>query len=160
MENKSLSLINKIIVGVIAIIGVILYFMIMKDPDNADGVIDAMLNFTYLVLAIAAIVSFWVWLKELISHPGKLKQTVITAVIFLAIVLFAKYVLASNQAEHYYPNIDVDANTSNLVDTGLYTFYILGTIAILLMFLSPILSVVGGGSGKNSVEEETEEIEA
>jgi len=149
MKDKKLTLINKIIVGVIAIIGVILYFMIMKDADNASGIIDTMLRFTYFVLAFAVFVSVLVWFKEMLSHPAKLKQTVIVTVIFLAIVFFAKYVLASNQPVHYFPNIDVDAKTSNLVDTGLYTFYIFGTIAILLMFLSPVLTMLGSGSSSN-----------
>jgi uncharacterized membrane protein len=156
MENKTLNLINKIIVGVIAVVGTILYFMIMKDPDNADGIIDTILNFTYFVLAFAVIVSVWVWFKEMLSHPEKLKQTAIVTVIFLAIVLFSKYVLASNQPAHYYPNINVDATTSNWVDTGLYTFYILGTIAVLLMFLSPVLSMIGGGNGSSNDEEQEE----
>jgi len=157
MKDKNLTLINKIIVGVIAIIGVILYFMIMKDPDNADGIINTMLRFTYLVLAFAVIVSVLVWFKEMLSHPAKLKQTVIVTVIFLAIVLFAKYVLASNQPVHYFPNIDVDAKTSNWVDTGLYSFYILGTIAVLLMFLSPVLSMFGSGNGSSSNNKHMEE---
>jgi len=152
MKDQKLNLINKIIVGVIAVIGAILYFLIMKNSDN-DGVIDMMLNFTKLVLLIAVLVSVWVWFKEMLSHPAKLKQTAIVTVIFLAIVLFSKYVLASNQPAHYYPNIDVDANTSNWVDTGLYTFYILGTFAILLMFLSPVLSMIGGGKSSSKDEE-------
>ncbi len=157
MENKTLTLITKIIVGAIAIIGLVLFIMIMKDPDNADRAIDAMLNFTYLVLAFAVIASVWVWLKDLLSHPEKLKQTVFVTVIFLGIVAFSKYVLASNQPVHYYPNINVDATTSNWVDTGLYTFYILGTIAVLLMLFSPVLSVLGSGSSSGASEEEYEE---
>ncbi len=156
MENKTLKLITKIIVGAIAIISFVLFIMIMKDPDNADTAIDAMLNFTYLVLAFAVIASIWVWLKDLLSHPQKLKQTAIVTLVFLGIVAFSKYVLASNQPVHYYPNINVDAKTSNWVDTGLYTFYILGTIAVLLMFLSPVLSALGSG-GSASTEEVYEE---
>ncbi len=154
--NNKITLINKIIVGIIAVIGLIFYIMIMKDSDNAGGAIDGMIKFTYFVLLIAVLASIWVWLKEMISHPEKLKRTAIVTIIFLAIVAIAKYVLASNEAEHYYPNIDVDAVTSNWVDTGLYTFYILGTIAVLLMFLSPVLSLAGE-KRTGSVEEYEEE---
>ncbi len=161
MENKTISLTNKIIVGLIALVGLVLYIMIMKDPDNADSAINAMLNFTYFVLGFAVLVSLWVWFKEMLTQPGKLKETAIVTIIFLIIVAIAKYGLASNQPAHYYPNINVDAATSNWVDTGLYTFYILGTIAVLVMFLSPVLSMVASGSKSSSeaYEEEEEEIE-
>ncbi len=154
MENKTLNLITKIIVGLIAIVGFILFVMIMKDTENAGGVIDAMLNFTYLVLAIAVVASVWVWFKELISHPEKLKQTALVTIAFLAVVAIAKFVFASNEPVHYYPNINVDANTSNWVDTGLFTFYILGTVAVLLMFLSPVLSMLGGNKAQAVADEE------
>ncbi len=153
--DKKISLISKIIVGVIAVIGLIFYIMIMKDTEEAGGAIDGMLKFTYFVLFVAILASIWVWLKEMISHPKKLKQTAIVTTIFLFIVAIAKFVLASNKAEHYYPNIDVDPVTSNWVDTGLYTFYILGTIAVLLMFLSPVLSTLG--EKRTGVVEEYEE---
>ncbi len=158
MENKTLSLTSKIIVGIIAVIGLVFYIMIMSDTENADSAINNMLMFTYVVLAITVLASLWVWFKEMLSHPEKLKQTTIVTVLFLLIVAIAKYGLASNQPAHYYPNIDVDASTSNWVDTGLYTFYILGTIAILLMFLSPVLSGIGFG-GNKTVEEYEEELE-
>ena len=158
--EKSLSLTNKIIVGIIAAIGLIFFIMIMKDTEDAGGYIDGMLKFTYVVLAITLLASVWVWFKEMLSHPEKLKQTAMVTVLFLAIVAIAKYVFASNQPVHYKPNINVDATTSNWVDTGLYTFYILGTIAVLLMFLSPVLSGIGMGGNKASeevIEEEYEE---
>ncbi len=154
--DKKISLTNKIIVGIIAVIGLIFYIMIMKDTEDADGYIDGMLKFTYVVLAFTLLASVWVWFKEMLSHPEKLKQTALVTVLFLLIVAIAKYVLASNQPVHYNPNIDVDATTSNWVDTGLYTFYILGTIAVLLMFLSPVLSGIGMG-GSNKVSEEYDE---
>ena len=152
--DKKISLTSKIIVGVIAVIGLIFFIMIMKDTEEAGGSIDGMLKFTYLVLVVTVVASVWVWFKEMLSHPEKLKQTAIVTVIFFVIVAIAKFVLASNKAEHYYPNIDVDAKTSGWVDAGLYTFYILGTIAVLLMFLSPVLSSIGG---KKAVEVEYEE---
>lgn len=157
MENKKINLITKIIVGIIAVVGLIFYIMIMQNPDNADAAIDYMLNFTYIVLGFAVLLTFWVWLKELLSHPQKLKETAIVSIIFLGIVLFAKYVLASNQPEHYYPNINIDATTSNWVDTGLYTFYILGAIAVLLMFLSPLLSKLADSGSKSSNNEDMTE---
>ena len=156
--DKKISLINKVIVGIIAVLGLVFYILIMtKEKEEAKGSIDIMLKYTYIILVITILASLWVWIKEMISHPEKLKQTAIFSGLFLVIVAFAKFVLASNKPAHYYPHIDVDANTSNWVDTGLYTFYILGVIAVLLMFLSPVLS--GVGAKKTVVEQYEEEYE-
>jgi len=159
MESKTLSLLQKVIVGVIAVVAAYFYISIMKNTEEAGGSIDAMLRFTYIILVIALIGTLLVWLKDILSNPKKLMQTLIFVGLFALIVLIAKFALASNQAVDYYPNIHVDATTSNWVDTGLYTFYILAVAAILLMFLSPVLSLMGGGSSKvsDSYEEETEE---
>jgi len=146
------NVINKILVGIIAVIGLIFYIMIMRDPDNASGSIDLMLRFTYFVLGITVLVSIWVWIKEMMSHPEKLKQTALIIILFLLVVAIAKFVLASKESVTYYPNIHVDANTSNWIDTGLFTFYILGILAVLLMFLSPVLSMFAG-KGSTSSEE-------
>ncbi len=159
MESKTLSLLQKVIVGVIAVIAAFFYVSIMKNTEEAGGSIDAMLRFTYIILVIALIGTLLVWLKDIISHPKKLMQTLIFVGLFALIVLIAKFALASNQAVDYYPNIHVDAATSNWVDTGLYTFYILAAAAILLMFLSPVLSLLGGGSSNTSSVEEIEEVE-
>ena len=156
--KKIISLISIIVIGIIAIVGLALFVMIMTDSKIVgDDPIDLMIKFTYLVIAITVLAAIFVWVKEMIFHPKKLKQTAISTVIFLAVVAIAKFVLASNKPEHYYPHIDVDGNTSGWVDTGLYTFYILGTIAVLLMFLSPVLSGLGGKN--NTVEEFEEEYE-
>ena len=155
MENK-INLILKIIVGVIAIIALYFYVSIMKNPEEAGGAIDSMLRFTYVVLVLALIATILVWLQDIISHPKKLMQTLVFVGLFALVVLIAKYALASNEAVDYYPNIHVDAHTSNWVDTGLFTFYILAFAAIALMFLSPVLSLLGGGSTK-ATPSETEE---
>ncbi len=156
MDNKTLSLLQKIIVGIIAIVALYFYVSIMRNTEEADGSIDAMLRFTYVVLVLALIATVLVWLKDIVSHPKKLMQTLIFVGLFALVVLIAKFGLASNEAVDYYPNIHVDANTSNWVDTGLYTFYILGFAAIALMFLSPVLSLISGGSASATSDEEAE----
>ena len=156
MNDKKISLIEKIIVGVIAIIALFYYISIMKNTEDASGAIDGMLRFTYVILVLTIVATVWVWLKEIITHPAKLKQTFLFVGLFAVVVLIAKYVLASSEPVTYYPNIHVDANTSNWVDTGLYTFYILAFVAIALMFLSPVLSFV---AEKKSLGQEEELIE-
>jgi len=145
MNSKTLSLIQKIIVIVIAVIAAFFYINIMKNPEEAGGSIDGMLRFTYFILVLTLIGAALVWLKDILSNPKKLMQTLIFVGLFALVVLVAKYMLASNQPVDFSSKLHIDANTSNWVDTGLYTFYILAAVAILLMFLSPVLSLMGGG---------------
>jgi len=162
MNSKTLSLIQKIIVIAIAAIAAFFYISIMKNTEEAGGSIDSMLKFTYFILVLALIGTVLVWLKDIISHPKKLMQTLIFVGLFALVVLIAKFVLASKEAVDFTPTLHVDAKTSNWVDTGLYTFYILGAVAILLMFLSPVLSALGAGNksvATTTVEEEVEEVE-
>ncbi len=153
MDSKTLNLIQKIIVVVIALIAAIYYISIMKAGEGETGSIDGMLRFTYIILVIALIGTVLVWLKDLIMHPKKLMQTLIFVGVFVVIVLFAKYGLASDEAVQYSNGMKIDANTSNWVDTGLFTFYILAVIAILLMFLSPVFSMFSGGKSTAVAEE-------
>ena len=160
MNSKTLSLIQKIIVVVIAAIAAFFYISIMKNTEEAGGSIDSMLRFTYVILVLALVGTVLVWFKDIISHPKKLMQTLVFVGLFALVVLIAKFVLASKEAVDFSPTLHVDANTSNWVDTGLYTFYILGALAILLMFLSPVLSMLGGGSKSVAAEVEQEVEEA
>jgi len=157
MESKTLSLIQKIIVVVIALIAAFYYISIMNSTNEDTGSIDGMMRFTYIILVIALIGTVLVWLKDLIMHPKKLVQTLVFAAIFLIIILFAKYGLASNSPEHYANGISINATTSNWVDTGLYTFYILAVIAILLMILSPVFTLMGAGKSNNVAIDEISE---
>jgi len=151
MDNKTLSLIQKIIFIVIAAIAAYFYIMILinkEDPDALSAPLNGMLRFTYVILVLTLVGAALVWLKDIITHPKKLMQTLIFVGLFALVVLVAKYALASNEPVKYSPSLSIDANTSNWVDTGLFTFYILAGIAILLMILSPVLSIMGSGNRK------------
>jgi len=159
MESKTLSLTGKIIVGVIAIIAIVFYVLILRNSDTDSSSIDNMITFTKFVLIITALFAVLVWIKDIVTHPKKLIQSLIFAVIFIIVILIAKYALASNEAVVYSNKLSIDAGTSNWIDTGLYTFYILGAIAILLMFLSPVFSMFAPNATANAVGEIEEEIE-
>ena len=153
---KNTKYIQMAIVGVLALIALIFFVSIAKDVDNAGGAIDGFITYTFVVLALAVFATVVVWLMDVISHPEKLKQTGVAAVAFLLVVAIAKFIFASSKPEQLTSKISIDGNTSSWIDTGLYTFYILGFLAILLMFLSPFLSGFGGKS--SNVEELVEEI--
>ena len=158
MESKTLNLIGKIIIGIIAVIAVIFFIPIIRNPHDSDTAIDGMITFTKFVLIITIIIATFVWVKDIVTHPKKLVQTAISAGIFLLVVLIAKYALASNKAADFGKH-HIDAGTSNWIDTGLYTFYILGAVAVLLMFISPVLSMFAPNATANAVGEIEEEID-
>jgi hypothetical protein len=153
---KNTKYIQMAIVGVLALIALIFFVLIAKDVDNAGGAIDGFITYTFVVLAIALFATVAVWLMDVISHPEKLKQTGVVTSVFLLVVVVSKFAFASSKPEQLTSKISIDGNTSSWIDTGLYTFYILGFLAILLMFLSPFLSGFGGKS--SNVEELVEEI--
>jgi len=157
MKNNNIKYIGMGIIGILALIALFFFVSIAKDTDNAGGAIDGFITYTFFVLAIAVLATVAAWLMDVISHPEKLKQTAVSALAFLAIVAIAKFVFASNKGEQLTKKLYVDASTSSWIDTGLYTFYILGIIAVLLVFLSPVLSGFGGGSSA-AVEEIAEDV--
>jgi uncharacterized membrane protein YhaH (DUF805 family) len=152
MDTKSLSIIQKVIIGIIAVIAAFFYISIMKN-EEAGGAINGMLYFTYFVLGVTLLGTILVWFKDILMHPKKLKQTGIFDALFLLIVVIARY-FASDKGVRYSNGLEIDANTSKWVDTGLFTFYILAAVAILLMFLSPVLPMIGGKNNNEVVEEE------
>jgi len=148
---KNIKYIQMAIVGILAIIALIFFVSIAKDVKHSGDAINGFITYTFVVLAIAIFATVIVWLMDVISHPEKLKKTGIAIIAFLAIVAIAKFIFASNNPEQLTSKLSIDGNTSSWIDTGLFTFYILGFIAILLMFLSPFLS---GFSNKSSNQEE------
>ncbi len=157
MKNNNIKYIGMGIIGILAFIALFFFISIAKDTDNAGGAIDGFITYTFFALALAVLATIAAWLMDVISHPEKLKQTGVAAAAFLVVVGIAKFMFASNEGEQLTKKIFVDAKTSNWIDTGLYTFYILGIIAILLVFLSPFLSSIGGKSSA-AVEELAEDI--
>lgn len=158
MKNKNIKYIGMGIIGILALIALFFFVSIAKDVDNAGGAIDGFISYTFFVLAIAVLATVAAWLMDVIAHPSKLKQTGVAAIAFLVVVGIAKFAFASNKGEQLTSKLFVDAKTSNWIDTGLYTFYILAIIAILLVFLSPVLTSFGGKSSL-AVEELADDVE-
>jgi predicted ABC-type exoprotein transport system permease subunit len=154
---KNTKYIQMAIVGVLAIIALTFFVLIAKDVDNAGGAIDGFITYTFVVLALSVFAAVVVWLMDIFSHPEKLKQTRVAAIAFLLVVAAAKFIFASSKPEQLTSKLSIDGDTSSWIDTGLYTFYILGSIAILLMFLSPVLAGFGG-TNTPKVEEVEEEV--
>ncbi len=166
MENKTFKIIRNILVVVIAVIALLFFVQILINSGDGEmndalkGAIDGLFYVTYVVLAATVLMAVFVWFAELFTHKKKLVEFGISAALFLMVILIAKYVLASNEPVTYNSNLKIDASTSNWVDTGLFTFYILAAIAILSILLSPLLTGFGSWGSEKKLEEVPLEDEA
>ncbi|WP_340075198.1 hypothetical protein [Leptobacterium sp. I13] len=119
----------KIAVLIIGALSIVLWFLLLGSTDPYS---DLMINIAkYLVIITAAVVLLFT-LKNLVSHPDKLKKALIAVVGFL-IVVGIGYALADGEATD-----TTSASASKWVGTGLYTFYVLTFIAIGAMVVSGI----------------------
>jgi len=124
---KSLKTILTGLIATIALIGAILYIMILTDKSTGNEMIIAG---QVLVIVTAAIAIFF-GLKNLATNPATLKKSLISLAV-LAIVGILSYVSAGDSLVQV-GDISIETSTSKLVGTGLYMFYFLAAIAVLAM---------------------------
>ncbi len=159
MENKTIKYLRIVLVIAIAFLAGLFYVQILANSgdeeinDALKGAINGMFYVTYIVLATTVLMAVFVWFAELFTHKKKLVEFLISAALFIMVVLVAKYVLASNEPVTYNSNLKIDATTSNWIDTGLFTFYILAAIALLSIILSPLLTGFGSWGSEKELEE-------
>ncbi len=159
METKTLSILQKVIIGVVALIALVFFIQILRNPENS-GAINGMIKFTYVVLVVTGLLVLMAWLKDMISHPAKLMQTGIAAILFLAVVGVSKALSYKEGVD--YGKLHISGSTSSWVDTGLYTFYILGAIAILLLLFTELFPGLFSKSAKridSAVDDVVDEID-
>ncbi|TXG37439.1 hypothetical protein [Seonamhaeicola maritimus] len=136
------------ILGGVGVLSAIFLFMIISAGDDAikageaGGSVNTFMYIAYVVLfLIVAIVLLFV-LKGLFS--GDIKKTLISVGAFLAIV-FISYAMSSGTDLNLQPFIDKGADvteaTSKKVGAGLYTFYVLGFLAIASMAFSGVKKI-------------------
>lgn len=122
---KSLNTILTVLIAVIALIGAVLYIMILTDKSTGNAMIIA----GETLVVITAAIALFFGLKNLATNPEVLKKSLISLAV-LAILGILSYVSAS---ELQVGKIEIDPSTSKLVGTGLYMFYFLAMIAVLTM---------------------------
>lgn len=126
----SLQRILSILIGVIALIGAVLWVLIVR-ADGSEGPIGAMLNVGKWLVIIGAVIALIFTLKNIFSDGQKIKKT-LTSVIAFAVLAGIAYVLAKGVAIET-KDITISEGGSKMVGTGLYLFYLLAAIAILIM---------------------------
>ena len=85
---------------------------------------------TYALIAIGALIAISFGVLKLFSRTGNSKKTLIGISAFIAVVILS-FVLASDSALPSYEKYEISSSSSKRVGMGLYTFYILTTIAII-----------------------------
>ena len=124
----------KIVLLVIGLAGLICWFLLPGREVPAseaidNGAMNTMFLLTYLLLAIAVIVSLLFTLKNLFSNPAGLKKTLFVLV-GLAVVVIISYVISSGTdvADEY--KAMSDESTIKKIGMGLNVFFILTVVAV------------------------------
>lgn len=127
----ALHKIFKIIGIVLGLLGVVFMAMLLTGNESA---MDWLIFTGYIVLAVVVLMVLVFVLKGIFS--GDIKKTLLSVGVFLVIIVLS-YVLADSTPM---PLPDeggmLSESGSKWVGTGLYTFYILAIVAILLMVFS------------------------
>lgn len=134
----------KIVAGLLGLAGIIFLVMILAKGDEAieaaalDGdtsIMDPIVIVTYIIFAMTiGFVLFFV-IQNLFVKSSTLKNTLIGAGAFFAVLIFSYLVSSGADAGNYlYDGVPVTEQESRLVSAGLVAFYILmaGAAAALL----------------------------
>ncbi len=121
-------------VVLLGVVSFILYYFIAKNGDEADTQINILLNITTFLLYATAILAILGLVIDVVSSKKSLKYTLTALAGFVVVILIAMS-MASNQPYELGGNV-YSASVSKWSDTGLWTFYLLAIIALVLMFFS------------------------
>lgn len=141
---------DKIVKIIVAIIGVVALFFLVRilmlgddaianDVSN-QGIIGSFITLALIVLIATAFVTIAFSLINLIKHPDKLKQALISLVLFLVVIAIAYF--ASTE---WIPKGSEDVITpsqSKWVETGIKTFYFLVIAALGAMLWGGVKKVL------------------
>ena len=138
--------ITKIVSAILGILGVVFLFLVLgKSADEIKSAasmgdfssVSPIVNLTFAVLFITVSVTLIFSLLGLFSNKEKLKKALIS-IGFLILVVGISYLFSSGEETPLKDGEILSAQGSRLVETGIRTVYILGSIAILLMVFSTI----------------------
>ena len=142
---------NKIVKIIVAIIGVVALFFLARilmlgddaianDASN-QGVVSSFIMLAVIVLVATAAVTVLFTLINLITHPNKLKEAIISIVIFGVIIAIA-YFMSTGVEQELGDGKMLSASGSKWVETGIRTFYFLVVIALGAMLWGGVKKVL------------------
>ncbi|MBQ4818766.1 hypothetical protein [Aquimarina sp. MMG016] len=120
---------------------------LVKDQDasafsEAIATVGPMYTLTLIIFVITVIATLISVFSTLAKNPSGLKNVLIGVVAFL-VVAGIGYVLAEGVETPMKDGEVLSEGGSKLVGAGLYTFYFLAAIAVLMMFTSGIKKIIG-----------------
>jgi len=144
----NLQKLTKIIVAVIGVIALFFLVRILMLGDDAiandasnQGVVSSFITLGYVVFAITAAVTVLFAVANLITHPNKLKEALLSIVVFAVIVAIA-FFMSSGVEQDLGDGNTLSASGSKWVETGIRTFYFLVVIAIGTMIWGGVKKVL------------------
>lgn len=136
MNLQKIVKIVALLIGLIALIFLVRIMMIGDAAIEADaanqGVVSSFITLAIIILVLAAIITLAFTLKNLITHPKKLKRALISIGLFALVIVLA-YALSSGTEQQLEEGKVLTAGDSRLVETGIRTFYFLVLAAIGVM---------------------------
>ncbi|MGB7841564.1 MAG: hypothetical protein WBL21_02150 [Salinimicrobium sp.] len=143
----TLHKILKYLALVIGVIGLILWGRVLMAGDSAiessaavqASVVTPFLIVAYIIFALVVLIVAFYVLKGLFS--GDVKKTLFSIGAFILIVVISYLVTGGSEMVMNDGEV-ISANTNHWVGAGLVTFYILASIAILLMILSGVRKLI------------------
>ena len=132
----NLQKIVKILVLIIGVIAVFFLARIMMIGDEAiesdaanQGIVGSFITLALITLGIAAIITLLFTLKNLLTHPDKLKQALISLGLFAVVVAIA-YFTSTGVEQDLGDGKTLTVGESQWVEAGIRTFYFLVLAAV------------------------------
>jgi len=137
----------KIVAAALGLIGIIFLIRIIAVGDEAikagdDGSVDPMAYVAYIILGITLVFVLYFVFKNLFTHTGSLKSTLMGAGAFLAVLVIAYAVSGGDTTVYKYNGLAASAGESQMVGAGLVSFYILMVAAAATMLLFGIKKMI------------------
>lgn len=130
------KLISRILALVISLVGILFLVTVLSADEKEGGLIEPFIYLSYITVGVSVALVVIYTIINLASKQGKdLKRTFISFGAFL-LILILSYVFAEGGAVILKDGGEVSDTASKLVSAGINAFYILGAVAIFLMFFS------------------------
>jgi len=135
----------KIALIVIGVLGAILWTQ-LPDADMPaseavnSGALNFMLVITYILIGVAAVVSLLFTFKKVFSKSSNTKRSLLSLGAIILVVIIS-YATASDSDVTVGNGAEVDASVVKNIGMGLNVFYILTTVAVVLMVVPSIKKI-------------------
>jgi len=143
MDTKQAKLIGNILKFAIAIPGVIMIFLILK--NESVGVIDAAIKLTLIALAACAVIALLFGLLHFLGNISKSKG-VLFGIVGFAIILGISYSMATGEVTPEWAAMDepITEKVSKLSGMGVYAVLILLGTAVAAALFSEVTKLIKG----------------